>query len=572
MLAAAGVGIAGVQLLEPILFGHVIDALTQRGSMAKSLILWSGLGIFNAIASVFLAVMADRLAHRNRLSALAQAFDHTIKRPHHFHLNRGSGKLVRTILIGSDQLFMLWLSFFREHLSSFVSVLFLVPIAITMNPKLASLLFVLAAIYTVANTFIISRTHARQAEVETHHQEIAGRLTDVVSNVSIVQSYVRFQEEKVALQDHIRTLLRAQYPVLTWWGILSVITRVSSTLALMTIVGVGSFLVAKMEITPGDVVTFAGFSTLLISRLDQLSGFLARAVSQAPALRNLFELMDPDKSMQKEEPKDTVRPLNSTALKGCVVFDNVSFRYPGRTSGVSRLSFRVKPGQSVALVGPSGSGKTTCLSLLQRVYDPDSGRIVVDGRDLSDCSTTAVRESIGAVFQEAGLFNRSILENIRVGRPNATLEEVIHAAKRAEAHEFIVAKPGGYDYVVGERGLGLSGGERQRIAIARAILKDAPILIFDEATSALDNETEQKIQLALEHLRESKTTFSIAHRLSTIANSDLILVFDQGEIVEAGTFDELAANGGMFSRLLQAGQMKTHGETTATGPVLEPAL
>ena len=220
----------------------------------------------------------------------------------------------------------------------------------------------------------------------------------------------------------------------------------------------------------------------------------------------------------------------------------------------------------MALVGPTGAGKTTALALLQRLRQPDSGRILVDGHDIAGVTLASLRGSIAVVFQDAGLFNRSIAENIRVGRPGATDAEVEEAARLAEAHDFIAAKPGGYGFVIGERGNALSGGERQRLAIARAVLKDAPILILDEATSALDNATEAAIKRALDRLRRDRTTFVIAHRLSTVADADRILVLDRGRIVEAGGFRDLAAAGGLFARLLAEGGFTEPEAADGTAP------
>jgi ATP-binding cassette subfamily B protein len=242
----------------------------------------------------------------------------------------------------------------------------------------------------------------------------------------------------------------------------------------------------------------------------------------------------------------------------------VSFTFNNSRQGVFDLSFEAPPGQTVALVGPTGSGKTTTLALLQRLRPPAEGRILVDGHDIADVTLASLRHAIAVVFQDAGLFNRSIRENIGIGRPGASDADIECAARLAEAHEFIMRKPGGYDFVIGERGASLSGGERQRIAIARAILKDAPILVLDEATSALDAETEARIKRALDALRQGRTTFIIAHRLSTVAHADQILVLDHGEIVERGRFEELVARQGLFWRMVREGGF-TVPETKAPG-------
>ena len=238
---------------------------------------------------------------------------------------------------------------------------------------------------------------------------------------------------------------------------------------------------------------------------------------------------------------------------GDVAYERVTFRFRNSDQGVFDVSFVAPAGQTVALVGPTGAGKTTTLALLQRLRSPAQGRILIDGQDIDAVTLNSLRHSIAVVFQDAGLFNRSIGENIRIGRPEATDAEVEQAARLAEAHDFIARKPGGYGFVIGERGASLSGGERQRIAIARAILKNAPILILDEATSALDVETEARIKRAMDRVREGRTTFIIAHRLSTVADADLILVLDGGRIIERGNFRQLVAANGLFARLVAEG-------------------
>ena len=241
-------------------------------------------------------------------------------------------------------------------------------------------------------------------------------------------------------------------------------------------------------------------------------------------------------------------------LRGEVAFENVSFRFPDSGAGVSDVSFRVEAGQTVAIVGPTGAGKTTLVNLLQRVFDPDSGTIRIDGIDTTTITRTSLRAQIATVFQDSGLLNRTIEENIRLGREDASYDEVHEAASAAAAQDFILSKSQGYDTVAGERGGQLSGGERQRIAIARAVLKDAPILVLDEATSALDVETEAKVKEAIDRLRAGRTTFVIAHRLSTVCDADLVIFMDKGRIVEMGGYHELAQRDqGRFAALLRAG-------------------
>jgi ATP-binding cassette subfamily B protein len=239
-------------------------------------------------------------------------------------------------------------------------------------------------------------------------------------------------------------------------------------------------------------------------------------------------------------------------VTGRVEFDDVSFSYDGKRPAVLDLDFTAEPGERIALVGTTGAGKSTALSLLYRAFDPQSGAIRIDGLDVRGMTLAALRRNIGVVFQEGLLFNRSVAENLRIGNPDATEAELRDAAARAQALDFIERDPNGFDARVGERGRLISGGERQRLSIARALLKEPPILILDEATSALDAKTEAKLLVALEEVMKGRTTFVIAHRLATIRRADRILMFEHGRIVEAGTFDDLMRAGGPFSELAKA--------------------
>ena len=547
-LAAAGVVIAATQLAEPVLFGRVVDTLSKGENAFGYIGLWAFLGLFGIVAGVIVGINADRLAHRQKQAHLVSVFEKTIGLPQRLHAARGSGATIRTILSGTSALFWLWLGAMRDQISALFGILLLIPTAIGMDPRMAAILLALATAYTLMNVFVMRKTAAGQAAVESHESALSSRVVDVIGNVMIVQSYARLRLEADALRRISTDLLSAQYPVVTWWGVLTVMQRSAATLTMVAIFSAGAVLAGRGELSVGEIVSFVAFASLLIGRLDQLSGFVVRVHQQAPALTALFALID-EAASEDERPGST--PLSTVA--GAVTFDNVSFRYDGAPQGVSNVSFKANAGETIAIVGPTGSGKSTTISLLQRFLRPTAGQIMVDGRDIAGVTLRSLRQAIAVVFQDAGLFNRSIGDNIRIGKPDATDAEVEHAARLAEAHDFISRKPGGYAFMIGERGASLSGGERQRIAIARAILKDAPILILDEATSALDSETEAKIKRALDTLRAGRTTFVIAHRLSTVADADQILVLDHGRIVERGRFEELAAGGGLFARLVAEG-------------------
>jgi ATP-binding cassette subfamily B protein len=306
-------------------------------------------------------------------------------------------------------------------------------------------------------------------------------------------------------------------------------------------------------------VSFVGFAMMLIGRLEQFAGFISGLFFQTHSLGDFFAVLDAKEGLH-EKPGTPDLPRD---VRGEVAFENVSFGYDAARPALRNLSFRVRAGGTVALVGPTGAGKTTALSLLYRAYDPSEGRITIDGIDIRDVSLESLRRHIAVVFQDPGLFYRSIADNLRIGDPDATHEEIEEAARAAEAHAFIVVKPEGYSTLVAERGRSLSGGERQRLAIARAMLKDAPILILDEATSALDNATEARIQRALNKLTKDRTTFVIAHRLSTVRNADTILVLKDGELVEEGRYDELVRLGGLFAELDGQGRFVADAELPA---------
>ena len=546
MLVIANLILAGIMLIEPYLFGRVIDALvaSRHGDAWFYIGSWAGFGLCGIVAGVAVSLQADRLAHRRRLAALAQFFEHAVALPLAFHGEHHTGRLLRIMHTGGSSLFNLWLGFLREHLATLLSIVVMLPVALSINWKLAVLMIALMASFAVFNALAMHRTGEAQSRVETLHQEMAERTGDVLSNAMVVQSFTRHEAEVRDVHELTQRVLAAQYPVLRGWAWLSVATRSASTLTVVAIFLLGAALHGSGEVTVGAIVTFSGFAMTLISRLEQFASFISTLFFQTPSLKEFFAILDTPSALT-EKPGTPALPR----VVGEVAFENVSFGYSEAHPALSGLSFRAPAGSTIALVGPTGAGKTTALSLLYRAYDPTAGRITVDGIDIRTVSLQSLRSQIAVVFQDPGLLYRSIADNIRLGNPNATQEQIENTARAAEAHDFIVVKPEGYATLVAERGRSLSGGERQRLAIARAMLKDAPIQILDEATSALDNATEARIQRALKALTTGRTTFVIAHRLTTVREADQILVMKDGRLVEQGTFDELVKQGGLFAEL-----------------------
>jgi ATP-binding cassette subfamily B protein len=561
LLAYANVALAIAQFAEPVLFGRVVDALanTQANGAANAwaslrflLLAWTGFAIFTILCGALVALYADRLAHRRRNAVLTGYFEHVLQLPLAYHGDVHSGRLMKIMLQGTDALWALWLAFFREHLAAFAALLVLLPLSFFINWRLALLLVVLCAVFAMLTALVLRKTEALQRSVERHYSDLSERAFDALGNIALVQSFARVESEVAGLKSVSDSLLAAQLPVLSWWAVVAVLTRASTTITILAIIAFGSWLFMQGLVSIGEIVTFMSFAAMVIGRLEQTVSFANRMAADAPRLREFFDVLDTVPAMH--DRPDAVDPGR---LAGRVEFKNVSFSYDGRWPAVVDLNFSVLPGETVALVGMTGAGKSTALALLHRAFDPQSGVITVDGTDIRHVKLAALRRNIGVVFQETLLFNRSTADNLRVGKPDATDDEMRAAAARAQALDFIERNAGGFEGRVGERGRSLSGGERQRLSITRALLKDPPILILDEATSALDAATEAKILAALDEVMKNRTTFVIAHRLATVRKATRILVFEAGRIVETGSFEELYQAGGRFAELAKAQFMGT---------------
>jgi ATP-binding cassette subfamily B protein len=557
---AIGIGVAAVllavvQFLEPLLFGWVIDLLARASGMQEAtlwsqaillLAIWGMVGLTGIGLSVATALGADRMAHRNRLGLMHRYFQHVLALPLSFHGDTQSGRLMKIMLVGADNLFFLWLSFFREHLVTLIACVVLLPLTLFLNWRLALLLIVLVMMFCVVSGYVVTKTQKAQEQVEWLHTKMAGTAQDALSNVVVVQSFTRLAAESRLFGDITRQVLDHQFPVLNWWAVVAVLTRAASTLCVIAIFVLGTVLHLQGQASVGEIVTFMGLATMLIARLEGAVGFVSRLVFQRPSIEEMFAILDARSSVPEAPDAKSIG-----RARGEVAFEDVGFAYPGGPPILSGISFASGPGRTVALVGHTGAGKTTAMALLQRLWDPKEGVITLDGHDLRALSLESLRRNVGVVFQDAMLFNRSIRDNLLVGRPDATDPEIEMACRLAQAWDFIQATPEGLDTLVGERGATLSGGQKQRLSIARALLKDPPVLILDEATSALDAATEARVQQALRALMAGRATFIIAHRLSTVRDADEILVFEAGRIVERGDYATLLRQGGRFADLVR---------------------
>jgi ATP-binding cassette subfamily B protein len=556
VLALANIALAAAQFVEPVLFGRIVDALSgalpqELAAAARALTplvgTWVAFGLFNIGAGTLVAWFADRLAHRRRNLVLADYFEHVLQLPLAYHSGEHSGRQMKIMLTGTDTLWWLWVSFFREHFAAFVFIAILLPATLILNWRLALPLIVLCVGFVGLTVLVMKKAFGMQREVERHYSDLAETAADALGNVALVQSYARVELEVSGLRSVVNSLLRAQMPVLSWWAVAAVLTKAGTTLTMLVILLVGTYLKLIGLASVGEIVSFMSIAAMLIVRLEQAVSFANRLFIDAPKLNDFFDVFDTVPAV-----RDRPGARDPGRVRGEVEFNDVALSYDGKRAAVADLKFAVQPGERIALVGPTGSGKSTTLALLHRAFDPQTGFITIDGVDIRDFALTGLRRNIGVVFQETLLFNRSIAENLRVGKPNATEAEMREAAARAQALDFIDRNPEGLNARIGERGRLLSGGERQRLSIARALLKDPPILILDEATSALDPVTEARVTAALDEVMKGRTTFVIAHRLATVRDATRIMVFREGRIVETGTFDELTRRGGVFAEMVKA--------------------
>lgn len=546
---------AGIHAVEPLVLKHVFDALAGQDSVFAGLSIkrflvyavGSVLGL--AVLAQGISFFANQLSWKLRLKTNYQLLDRVVSHLYGLSLRFHQRETVSSLRTRIDRgvngfcnaLFDICFTILPSLLYLSCTVVFM--FALSWKLSVVALAFApLPAIIGIWSGNIVAE---REKRLTTRWVQIFERFNETLTLIKIVKSFAREEKERTRFLSEVaqtHAVVARGVTIDTLLGAAKTLSLVAGSAAVL---GFGSYLILKGEITIGTLVAFLGYVGGLSAPVLGLAG-VYEAVRKAKMFLDIVrELLD-----EAREIDDGPEARTLSAVKGAVRFEDVHFAYRADRPILQGVTFEVQPGMMVALVGPSGAGKTTVVDLLNRFYDATSGRVTIDGVDVRDVTQASLHENIAMVLQDTALFNDSLRNNIGFARDAASDEDVLAAAKAANADAFIRKLPDGYNTVVGERGACLSGGERQRIAIARAILKDAPILVFDEASSNLDSASEAVVQDAINVLRKQKTMFVIAHRLSTIKKADLILVLDKGRVVEQGTHAQLLELGGLYSELV----------------------
>lgn len=489
-----------------------------------------------------LALVSERIGADLRTAT----YEHLLKLSLEYFGSKRTGDLMSRIGSESDRICV----YLSLHLLDFATdvLMFLMTAAflLQINTKLALVTLLPLPLIAWAIHLVRDKLRTGFEKIDRVWGEVTNVLADTIPGIRVVKAFAQEQREATRFRTANKHNLAVNDKLNKVWSLFSPVVSFLTDLGILVVWVFGIWQIAHNEITVGDLVAAVAFISNFYGRIDSMSRIVSVTQKSASAAKRIFDILDHVSSVP--EPQN---PVAIKEVKGQIELREVGFRYGNRA--VNRgISLNIQPGEMIGLVGHSGSGKSTLVNLICRFYDVAEGAILLDGVDIRSFPVSQYRSHIGLVLQEPFLFFGTIADNIAYGKPHATREEIIAAARAAHAHEFILRLPQGYDSMVGERGQGLSGGERQRISIARALLIDPRILIMDEATASVDSETEKEIQKALDNLVQGRTTIAIAHRLSTLHKADRLVVLDRGEVVEVGSHDELMSKEGAYFRLYEA--------------------
>ena len=551
------------EVLIPYQNGERIDPVTVSwyllGLFGSAFVAW-GLGW---VKTYILSLVSERIGADLRTTT----YEHLMKLSLEYFGGRRTGDLIARIGSETDRINV----FLSLHLLDFATdvlmILMTAVILLTINPGLA--LVTLLPLPFIAWLIHVVRERLRTGfeKIDRVWSEVTNVLADTIPGIRVVKAFAQEKREAQRFDDANKHNLAVNDRLNRVWSLFGPTVTFMTEIGLLVVWAFGIWLVSKNEITVGVLTAFLAYIGRFYARLDSMSRIVSSTQKAAAGAKRIFEILDHVSSVP--EPKNP-RPMPD--VQGRLTLTNADFRY-GNRAVIRQLSLDIAPGEMIGLVGHSGSGKSTLVNLICRFYDVTEGSIALDGVDIRQFSVSDYRRNIGLVLQEPFLFFGTVSENIAYGKPDATRQDIVAAARAAHAHEFILRMPQGYDSLVGERGQGLSGGERQRISIARALLINPRILILDEATSSVDTETEKEIQNALDNLVRGRTTIAIAHRLSTLRKADRLVVMDKGQIVEVGPHDDLIAAQGAYWRLYEAQQRQAEAEGAVLRelPVVEAA-
>lgn len=544
-----------IPLLIPLLLGYVIDNIIngEMPTAEKTKQLYTLMGIMFGIFLIarppveYLRQYLAQLVGSKILYDLRDSlFDHLQRLSLRFYSNRKAGEIISRVIHDVEQTKVFVITGLMNVWLDMATILIAIVIMLTFDIKLTIIAIALFPLYGFAVKYFYARLRSLTRERSQKLAELQGHLHERVQGIAVTRSFALEDYEQEQFDHYNERFLNKAIDHTKWNAYTFAVTNTITDLAPLLVIAYAAYEVINGNLTVGTMVAFVGYMERVYSPLRRLINSSTVLTQSVASIDRVFEL--------KNEPYDITDKEDATELtnvRGQIDIENVSFAYEKEKYVLNDVNLHVKQGETIALVGMSGGGKSTLVSLLPRFYDVSSGSIKVDGIDIRDVKQRSLRDNIGMVLQDNVLFSESIAVNIRMGNPYATDEEVVAAAKAANAHEFIMDLPEGYDTLVGERGVKLSGGQRQRVAIARVFLKDPPLLIFDEATSALDLESEQMIQSALEKLAANRTTFIVAHRLATITHADRIVVIEHGKITESGTHEQLMRKQGSYYDLYE---------------------